>query len=84
MFVTGVDSTSLFLVAIGCATRSGQRSSTGFTGAQYRDRMPTPTLAEQSGIGRQLVQNTGKLQSKIKYLHKLGELLRLIHIRTIC
>ena len=53
--------TGLFFVATGCATKSGQSLSTSSTGAPYNGRTPTRTLAEPSGIGRQHVQNIGKL-----------------------
>ena len=53
--------TLMFFIATGCATRSGQRLYIGSTGAPYNDRMPTHTHAEPSGIGRQHVQNIGKM-----------------------
>ena len=52
--------TPLFFIDTGCAIRSGQRLSTGSTGAPYNDRMPTHTLAEPFGTGQQHVQNIGK------------------------
>lgn len=59
---TGVYPSMLFFVDTGCATRSGQRFPTGSIGRPFSDRMPTRTPVEQFGIGRQPVQNIGKLR----------------------